>query len=94
MDGRGLLLRALRPLDWMDRAKCRTADLVESDRMFFGDPKWAPADDVREYCADCPVRSQCLVYGQETESSGYFGGQLLAHGQVVQPTRTALVAAR
>lgn len=91
MDGRGLLLRALRPLDWMDRAKCRTADLVESDRMFFGDPK-APA--AREYCADCPVRSQCLVYGQETESSGYFGGQLLVHGQVVQPTRTALVAAR
>jgi Transcription factor WhiB/MarR family len=45
-----------------------------------------PPPIVTELCTICPVRRQCLDYGVETLSSGWWGGVLLHEGQAVLST--------
>lgn len=69
--------RAAPDVTWMDRAGCRGEDLM----LFFGaDGERPPERDYRErkakaICAQCPVRSACLIHAfDHPERSGTWGG--------------------
>lgn len=81
------------PTAWMVHGECRGIGPTAAER-FFGDV----TDQQRaalEYCMDCPVRQQCLRYGEATKSSGVWGGRILVDGlaQARKPRRTVAAVA-
>lgn len=63
------------PFNWRDWARC-TAE--NKPLEFFFPPQLAPANvtaEIRNYCARCPVRSECLQLAlDEGLRDGWFGG--------------------
>jgi hypothetical protein len=76
-------LRHLCPPDWTERASC----LGLPADWWFPEGPTAIADATRgkAVCATCPVRVECLDYGQSTGAGGIWGGRVLALGR---PRRT------
>jgi len=57
-------------IGWMSRAKCKGR--VDID--FFPD-KGQPATQARRFCADCPVKTQCIEYAVVNNlRDGVWGG--------------------
>jgi hypothetical protein len=40
------------------------------------------ADPALTICLDCPVRAQCLAFGQSLQADGVWGGRLLRDGRI------------
>ena len=58
--------------DWRDKAKC-VRDGADLELFFSND--WRQWRDAKAFCAECPVRRQCLGNALETESIyGVWGG--------------------
>lgn len=68
-----------RPSKWMNRANCRNAQ--DEDWVPYGgrgeDLTKATRDLAKEFCTDCPVRSECFEYGVATKSDGIWGGHFI-----------------
>lgn len=63
---------------WTEDATCRRyPDFADqfTDAQTFED-----ADVPLTICADCPVRRECLDYGQGLRADGVWGGRLLSRG--------------
>lgn len=60
---------------WMRFAGCRDAD---PDLFITGgdgdDEPYYPPATAKRYCDSCPVRTECLDYGQQTDLVGVWGG--------------------
>lgn len=55
---------------WMERARCKGNE----DPAFFPEPG-DNNNEVRRYCAECPVRDECLEYAMRHRlDDGYWGG--------------------
>ncbi len=67
------------PGTWTEGAACRRypgfADQF-TDAQTFNE-----ADVALTICADCPVRTACLTYGQGIRADGVWGGLLLRRGK-------------
>ncbi len=51
------------------------------DRFLVGRPSGPAAETAARYCAECPVRSECLAHARATGSQGIWGGWWFAtHG--------------
>lgn len=63
-----------RPPDWWGRGRCRTEPV--DPEIFFPGPGRPLADlDAKAFCAECPVRAECLEYALEKgEHYGTWGG--------------------
>jgi len=77
-------------MDWRARAECRNADPEELDAFFPCDaddsPQWVESDYViMLYCDLCPVRDECLKFGEDTDSVGVWGGRVLHHSNDLVP---------
>lgn len=59
-----------RELAWQKRAACAKAD--RPDAFFPGGGR--PSNKSKEFCADCPVRVQCLDWALVHEEEGIWGG--------------------
>lgn len=58
------------PGDWADRAACRG----RNPNMFFPPRGTVVSQDVRDLCAACPVRTDCLDFGVRWPVLGIWGG--------------------
>lgn len=75
---------------WQDLAACkgmaqkRRPGETEAVDFFFDTFETDPGvrDGVRELCASCPVRQNCLEYGITNRLSGVWGGEYLVDGQI------------
>jgi hypothetical protein len=84
------LRNTVQPVDWR-RANCRGQSDTESHNLFFGDDK----ELGKKLCADCPIASQCLSYGQDTRSVGLWGGHELLDGKLgIKPPKTSSACRR
>lgn len=69
----------VQPMEWEDRANCKERwDLPWEMEADHADDKKRAKALAREFCFDCPVRSECLKYGIATKSMGIWGGSYLA----------------
>ncbi|MFM7224859.1 MAG: WhiB family transcriptional regulator [Actinomycetota bacterium] len=73
-------------LDWQADARCRT-DGAPLTARFFSEQ----LDDIaaaKAFCAECPVRGQCLDTAlRRREPWGVWGGELLVNGRIVANKR-------
>lgn len=60
----------LDPSVWSPMAACRGAD----PKLFFPAPRCPPSDEAKAYCAQCPVKGQCLEYAVSLRLAGIWGG--------------------
>lgn len=70
-------------LEWQNLASCRGIDesLLE---IFFDDYEIDDvfAEQADNLCLSCPVAQWCFEYGQDTQSTGLWGGVYLMRGMV------------
>lgn len=61
--------------DWRESAKCRDAMPPEVAGRFFFPGDGAGVERAKVFCANCPVRSDCLEYAiTKRIDHGVFGG--------------------
>lgn len=81
------------PLAWMDRARCKGADL----RLFFPEhkpgAKIRTAKFARRYCEACPVQRDCLAYALRVEGSQPSSNRAGVYGNAVPHQRARMVGA-
>lgn len=53
-----------------------------------------PPATVTSTCTVCPMRAECLFYGLETDSSGWWGGVLLHEGSPLDANGSVVLMAR
>jgi hypothetical protein len=68
------------PGPWTGQAACR--EYAAQAEFFTEASTFSEADLALMVCADCPVRTACLGYGQRLHADGVWGGQLLIRGLI------------
>lgn len=62
-------------MGWREKAKCLDAMHPRTASQFFFPSDGAGVAQAKEFCADCPVRIDCLNYAiEERIDHGVFGG--------------------
>ena len=76
---------------WQERARCAQPD---ADPGLFGElgnhatkEAYQRIVDAWEFCAECPVVGECLVFGMQDRASGVYGHTLLADGSISEVAR-------
>lgn len=68
-------------MGWQDKANCQDRgdlDWIGGGHFKDSEFKHKATGLAREFCAECPVRAECLQYGIATKSMGVWGGSYLA----------------
>ena len=69
----------VQPMEWTNEAKCiERWDLPWEHEADNAEDKRRAKTLAREFCADCPVRTECLKFGITSKSMGVWGGHYLA----------------
>jgi len=70
-------------VQWMSKAKCKGRE----DINFFPDKGQVPTE-ARRFCADCPVKTQCIDYAVVNNiSDGVWGGTTPRERRVLRRQR-------
>lgn len=86
---------SLHHFQWRDISACDGYETQFFFEKYERDP--IVAEQVDQLCATCPVTKECFGFGQETKSTGVFGGFYMENGDVKQEKnrhKSAEMAAR
>lgn len=60
-------------MEWRLRGRCRNLSPEQSDKLFFPS-SGGKTKKAKQFCANCPVISQCLIFAIENNVKGFWAG--------------------
>lgn len=74
---------------WRDKAVC-----AQVDPTLFFPRKGDSAQDAKQVCEGCPVRTECLGYALDNERHGVWGGLTVTERRALKRRRSAQAVPR